>query len=69
MTAVEAVRTYLNAAWPHAPHVLEQAKIGRQRSDTLSEIGLLAPVLAVVEREAVFIRHPSSDRFDGHESH
>ncbi len=51
MTAVEAVRTHLNAAWPHAPHVLERAKIGRQRSDMLSEIGRLQQ--RIVQAQAV----------------
>ncbi len=51
MTAVEAVRTHLNAAWPHAPHVLERAKIGRQHSDTLSEIGRLQQ--RIVQAQAV----------------
>ncbi len=41
MTASEEVRTRRNAARPRAAHVLDRAKIGRQRSDALSEIGRL----------------------------
>ena len=41
----------LNAAWPHAPDVLERAKIGRQRSNTLSEIGRLQQ--RIVQAQAV----------------
>ncbi len=51
MTAVEEARTRRNAAWPHAPHVLERAKIDRQRSDTLSEIGRLQQ--RIVQAQAV----------------
>ncbi len=51
MTAVEAIHTHLNAAWPHAPDVLERAKIGRRRSDTLSEIGRLQQ--RIVQAQAV----------------
>ena len=31
-------RARRNAAWPHAPHVLDRAKIGCERQDTLSKI-------------------------------
>ncbi len=41
MTAAEEIRTRRNADRPRAAHVLDRAKIGRQRSDALSEIGRL----------------------------
>ncbi len=41
MKAAEEVRTRQNAARPTEAHVLDRAKIGRQRSDALSEIGRL----------------------------
>ena len=51
MTAVEEVRTRQNAARPRAAHVLERAKIGRQRGDALSEIGRLQQ--RIIEARAV----------------
>ncbi len=51
MKAAEEVRTRQNAARPRAAHVLDRAKIGRQRSDALSEIGRLQQ--RIIEARAV----------------
>ncbi len=53
MTAVEEVRTRRNAAWPHAPHGLDRAKIGCERQDTFSEIGRLQE--RIIEAQAITI--------------
>ncbi len=53
MTAVEEARTRRNAAWPHAPHVLDRAKIGCERQDTLSEVGRLQE--RIIEAPAITI--------------
>ncbi len=46
MTASEEARTRRNAAWPHAPHVLDRAKIDRRREDALSQIVALRDRIA-----------------------
>ncbi len=53
MEAVEEARTCRNAAWPHAPHVLDRAKIGRQREDALSEIMTLRDRIVTARAETL----------------
>lgn len=42
-----------DAAWPHVPYVLDRARIGQQRDDTLSEISRLQQ--RIVTAQAVTI--------------
>ncbi len=53
MTAVEEARTRRNAAWPHAPHVLDRAKIGRRREEALSEIDALRDRIVTARAETL----------------
>ncbi len=53
MTASEEARTRRNAAWPHAPHVLDRAKIGRQREDPLSKVVTLRDRIITARAETL----------------
>ncbi len=51
MTASEEARTRRNAAWPHAPHVLDRAKIDRRREEALSEVVALRDRIVTARAE------------------
>ena len=51
VTAVEEARTRRNAAWPHAPHVLDRAKIDRRREEALSEVVALRDRIVTARAE------------------
>ena len=53
MTAVEEARTRRNVAWPHAPHVLDRAKIGRRREEALSGIVALRGRIVTAHAETL----------------
>ncbi len=51
--ASEEARTRRNAAWPHAPHVLDRAEIGRHREDALSGIVALRDRIVTARAETL----------------
>ncbi len=53
MTASEEARTRRNAAWPHAPHVLDRAKIDRRREEALSEVVALRDRIITARAETL----------------